>query len=205
MSLRDALLAKGLVTKKQAQQSDREAKKERKASQGARLSKAEERRLQEQEEAARLEELRARAAERRRREEEKDRMERAIRARQMVAARQIRVRGPFRIYHRALDGRTLLRKEVSERAAFNLRNGDFAIAAIPTGKEVQYAVIPRDAAEKLESLAPNLLVFWTRDTEGLSDPSLRLEARAFEPDLRARRARDEDVRRLLAPEPQGLG
>lgn len=170
-SLRDQLLAKGLASKKDARRVERELKDQRKHDQG---HKKRARELEAEQEAGRraaeAEAQRQRLEERRRREAEREAREQAQRIRQIVAGNAIRSRGPFRIHFRKLDGRTLGRMEVSERVAWALRAGDAAIAGLADEREEDYVVISARGAERLSEIAPASVVFWTRDTAGLSAP-----------------------------------
>ena len=202
-SLRDQLLAKGLVSKKKARSVGRELKEDRKRKQGKRRRK----KVVEAEERARLDAAReaereAAVADRKRREAAKARTERALRVLQLLHGNRMKVNGKVRFHHPSADGRHLLRMSVSERAAFQLRNGDLGIAAVAGAGGPSYVVLPRAAVERLKELAPRVVVFHVVDVAGLSDPALAFVPSAAVGDLGARRATEADVARL-AVTPRG--
>src|SRR5690606_9409776 len=133
-SLRDQLLAKGLVSKKDAQRVGRELKHERKKDQASRKSKAE---LEAEERAARAAEAERARAElaARRRESEAKRVaeERPRRARDLVAGNRVRPGRGQPFFHRLPDGRHLGRIEVSSGTAYRLRCGELALAWLDRG------------------------------------------------------------------------
>lgn len=196
-SLRDALLKKGLVSKKEAQRVERELKEQRRVEQGhrRRLSEveAEEQRRRAEEEAAALARKRAERAER---EAARAAVELSLRIRNLINGNRLRPGRGQPFWHKAIDGKTVVRIEVSSGTAFELRAGGMAIAALDHGGFVEYVVIPRKAALQLEELAPERLVCWTPDPAGLTDRSLGFLQRDWEPSLAAHRARDEDVERF---------
>ncbi len=190
MSLRDQLLAKGLVSKKRAREIDRQARDERKAEQGARKRlKDLEREARERGEAEARAEHERRLAERREREASREVAERALRVRNLLAGNRLRPGRGQRFWHRSPDGLRLQEIEVSSGMAYQLRAGEVALAAFDHGTWSEVLPIPARAAEKLEALAPELILFWVKDTSGLSDPALRFHARDWAPDLRARRVK----------------
>lgn len=199
MSLRDALLAKGLVSKKDVRRTDQELRAERKQAQGAKRAASElaaeaEAKRKAEEDAAKLQRL----VERKRREAQRDAEILQLRVRQIVRANAIRSRGKFKMFYRQLDGKTLGTMYIGDRVAWMLRCGEAAIAALlpavvggePIG-DIEYVVISPKAAVRLDEFAPDLLVHWVRDTTGLSAP----EEAPFEPDweisLKPHRKRDE--------------
>lgn len=197
MSLRDQLLAKGLVSSKRAKQLDREQRDERKKDKGSRQRKrdleaaaAEQERAEREAQQARRQRARAEYA------EQRARMERALQVRNTILGNRLRGAGPVAFHHRDLDGRRILRMQVSERAAHALRAGELAIVAHHDGREVEYVLVPRRAAEKLDGIAPQLVVFWVRDATGAGDPDHAFADRAWEPSLRARRATPADLERF---------
>ena len=193
-SLRDQLLKKGLVSKKRARSVGRELKQERKQQQGKRKRK---KHLQAQERAEREAAAAAvraeRADDRRRRDVERARTEKALRVLHLLHSNRMEINGKVRFHHPSVDGRHLLRMSVSERGAFGLRNGTLGIGAVVRGTGHDYIVLPREAVEQLKTLAPHTVVFHVTDTAGLSDPALRFAPSTADGDLRARRARPEDV------------
>ena len=187
-SLRDQLLAKGLASKKDVRRVERELKDQRRQEQG---HKQKARELQAQQEAARreaeAEAQQRRLEERRRREAEREARETRERVRQIVVGNAIRSRGPFRFHFRKLDGRTLGRLEVSERVAWKLRAGEAAIAAVSDDRGEEYVVISARGAQRLADIAPERVVFWTRETAGLSAPEEALWRPEWDISLRPHR------------------
>ncbi len=194
MSLRDALLAKGLVKKQDVQRVERELKQERGKAQAHRRPQAEieaeERAKRKAEEQA---ELQRKAEERRQREAAKEAVELALRVRQIIRTNRLRSRGPFRYFHRTLDPKVLGRLEISERIAWKLRCGECAVAADidPLNEKVEYVVISADAATRLSELRPAIVVHWVRDVRGIEDPSERLWKPEWEISLVPHRVRTE--------------
>ena len=190
MSLREQLLAKGLVSKKQARRAERELKQARKKKQGRRRKKAAVRAEQEAEEAAaRRASLEARRARKLEREEAKAQVERALRVRNLVWGNRVQAGGKQPFWHRSLDGRRLLRMEVSRRAAEQLRRGELAIAAFDHGTRLEYVVLRGDAARKLRELGSGVVVFLVDDVKGILDPENDFLRRTWETDLRPHRKR----------------
>lgn len=181
MSLRDQLLAKGVVSKKDVRRVEQDLRAQRKQDQGARRAlsevEAERRAAQKAEEEAERE---RRLTERREREARREAEESRLRLRQLIRGNAIRSRGPFRYFHRTVDPSTepptplprLGRIDISERVAFKLRCGECGIAALvePT-RPVEYVVVSARAVARLEEFAPWSVVAFTRSTEGISDPS----------------------------------
>lgn len=188
MSLRDQLLAKGLVSKKRARQLDREQKRERRTDQGSREKQAKlEREERERAEAEAAAEKARRIRERKEREAVKEAAERALRVRNLLAGNRLRPGKGQRFWHRSADGTRIEEIEVSSGLAFQLRCGEVALASFSHGTWHEVIPIPARAAEKLEALAPELILFWVKDAAGLSDPALRFHSRDWAPDLRAHR------------------
>ena len=201
MSLRDQLLAKGLVSKKKAKRVGRELKEDRKRRQGERRKKREVQAERAAAEAAEAEAVQAQQlADRKRREQEHERMERALRIRQILTSNRIDVRGKVAFHHFGADRRTIHRIHVSERAAFSLRNGELGVAALGLATDrPTFVVLPRTAIDRLYELAPRTIVFHVQDTEGLSDPALAILPTTADGDLRAHRARPEDLAATISP------
>ena len=190
MSLRDQLLASGLVSKKRAKKVDRDARSVRKQAKGNKKKK----RVLEDEArglAARaLDETKAkRDADRTAHREIRDRHEALLRVRQILQGNAIRNRGPVPYFHRALRGEGLPHLQISVPMAEQLRRGEVAVAALDHGTRVDYLLLSKQAAERLFKLAPQVLVAWHRDPDGLSDPASQLHARDWEADLCARKRR----------------
>lgn len=181
MSLRDQLMAKGLVSKKRARSIDRELKQDRKKKQSQRRKKKQvEREQQAAAEAAQEAERARRAALRRAAEEAEAAARLATRIRTIVLGNRVHSRGKQAYRFRAVDGRTVLRMHISERVAWKLRAGEAAIAAMERtlGGDLDYHVISAGAARELLDLAPRRVVHFVQDTEGISAP----EERFLEPD-----------------------
>lgn len=199
-SLRDQLLQKGLVTKKQAQRVNRELKDERKVEQAQRKSKSE---LKAEEDALRAAEeaelVARRKAERDEREARKDALERELRVRNLVSGNRVRPGRGQLFWHRSFTGPELLRVEVSTGMAYELRSGQAGIAALRRSweaTEVEYVVISRKAALVLLELAPEHLVFFVEDVAGISDAAEAFLERRWEASLGARRATAADLERF---------
>ncbi len=190
MSLRDQLLQKGLVSKKQAQQAKRELKKARKQQQGARQKKkVVERETAAARQAREAAELEARQKRRLERDEAKDQVERVLRIRNLVRGNRVRVGGKQPFWHHTVDGRHLLRMHVSLSAAEQLRQGGLAIAGFDHGNRVEYFVVKGEAARKLRELGANSVVFLVDDMKGISSPEEQFLRRDWETDLRPHRKR----------------
>jgi len=190
VSLRDQLLAKGLVTKKRVQQVERELKQERREQQSQRKAKrATEAELREAERAK----VEAALAERRQRrllhEEAKAQVERALRIRNLILGNQVKARGGQPFWHPSADGRELLRLWVSPGAAAQLRRGELGVAAMDHGHRVDYVLVRGEAARALHEMGAKALVFFVTDLAGISAPDLDFLRREWEPDLRSRRYR----------------
>lgn len=189
MSLRDALVAKGLVSKKDARRVNQEAQADRRQAQGARRAKhdvaAE---AAEAQRAAEAEAVRERAEARKRREAAREEAERQITIRNLIRSNQIRSRGKYRFFHRAMDGVHVPKLEVSDRVAWALRCGECAIVAILDGPEATYGVVNARAAHRLREIAPERVVHFVEDTTGLSDPAEAFYLPEWEISLVPRRA-----------------
>lgn len=197
MSLRDALLAKGVVNQKDVARVNRALKDERRAEQGARRAQTE----VEREEAARLAaEQEAAAAERRRerdvREARRAALELRLRIENVIRTNAARPGKGQPFWHKALGGATIGRLDVSSGVAYQLRCGEAGIAADLRHDEVEYVILPAKAIHKLRALAPERVVFFVDDTTGISEPDHRFLAREWDSDLIPRRATDADLSRF---------
>lgn len=192
MSLRDALLAKGVVSKKDADRVSRELREERKAEQGNRARKSHEERAaaeaaKAEQEARRLALIEARAAEAAVREAR----EHALRVKQIVLSNRLAGRGPVPFHYRVGDTPRVGRLMVHEAVARDLRNGEAAIAGFRTADGGwEHHVVARRAAEKLSVVEPLSLAHWVSDARHLSDPSEALLQRAWDTSLRPHRVRE---------------
>lgn len=200
MSLRDQLLAKGLVSKKQARKVDRELKEARLSEQASRKSKSE---VAAEEAARRAAEeaqvVARRLAERAAREAETSAAERELRVRNLVTGNRLRPGRGQLFWHRSFDGRQALRIEVSTGMAFELRSGEAGIAALVRsweGADLEYVVISRKAALALAEVAPEHLVFFVADATGISEPDHAFLERRWEATLKPRRATRGDLERF---------
>jgi uncharacterized protein YaiL (DUF2058 family) len=204
VSLRDQLVAKGIVSKKDARRVDRQLKDERRAEQGSRPRKsateAEARaRAKAEEEARRA----AKLAERREIEARREAAELALRVKNLIEGNRLRPGSGQPFWHRSFEltsegptlGRHLLRLDVSSGTAWQLRSGEASIAALAVRGGTEYAIVPRKTALVLKEIAPAHLVFHNDEAEGLSDPDLDFLRRQWEPSLAAHRARPEDLAR----------
>lgn len=190
MSLRDQLVAKGFASKKKAKQVDRQLKQERKQSQGKRRKKkVVEAEVRSAEEAARAEAVAERRQRRLAREEAKEQMERALRVRHLLLGNQVRAGGPQPFWHRSLDGRLLLRMQVSPKAAEQLRAGQLSICGLRQGAREDYWLVPERAASVLAELAPHLVVHRVDPDGRAGEPEFGLLHRDWETDLRPHRLR----------------
>lgn len=189
MSLRDQLVAKGLVTKKDARRVEQQLREARKQAEGHKKSKRE---LEAEAAAARAAaeeaERQRKLAEKKARAAEREAKERALRLRQIIRRNTIRSAGRFRFYHRTLDGRHVHGLHVSERVAWKLRAGEAAIVAdVEEGRDPQYVVVSARAAVKVGEIAPERVVHHVRDTRGLSAPEETLLAPDWDISLAPRR------------------
>jgi len=186
MSLRDQLLSKGLVSKKRARSADRDKKRDRKRDKGSRdkkrIREEAERAAQEAESNKRREEKQSNRA---RYARERERMERALRARQILQHHRVKARGRVAYHHTTTNTGQVARLWVDEATAFRLRNGEFAIAAEPSGGG--FVILPASVADRLKSFAAELVVWHVQDTTGLSAPDLAICVYDGETCLRARR------------------
>lgn len=203
MSLRDALLAKGVVNKKDVARVNRELKDERRAEQGSRRGHSE----TEREEAQRLEaEREAAAAERKRERDEREArrvaLELRLRIDNVVRTNAVRPGSGQPFWHKTFGGTRIARLEVSSGIAYQLRCGEAGIAAhTPPAAgegEMDYVVLPKKAIHKLRALAPERVVFFVEDTNGISEPDCRFLTRVWETDLVPHRATDADLRKTEA-------
>jgi len=186
MSLRDQLLAKGLVSKKRARSADRDKKRDRKREKGARDKKrvreAAEREAQEVAAAKRRDEQQAQRA---RYAQERERMERALQVRQILSHHRMKTRGRIAYHHISAKVGVVCRLWVDEATAFRLRNGTLAI--VLDRERDGYAVVSAEIAERLNAIAEGLVVWHVQDTSGLAAPELALHPYDGEVCLQAHR------------------
>lgn len=199
MSLRDQLLAKGVVSKKKAREVNRELRQERKQKQGQRRKKnVVAREEQAAVKAAMQAELDARRAARQARDAEKATRARELQLRQLVAGNIVRGGGPVPFHFR--EGSRVGRMQVSDRIAWKLRAGELGICRLvsPWGEPEEVIVRARAAQRLLELGASDRVLFFQPDPSGISAPELMLPQPPGEPDLRAHRATEADLERYSA-------
>ena len=210
-SLRDQLLAKGLVSKKQAQRVDRELKDERRAEQAIRKSKFE---LRTEEAATRAaaeaEAAARRKAERDARETRKEAVERELRVRNLLAGNRLRPGRGQPFWHRSFDGRQALRIEVNQELQGLERFLDQAIGELDAeGRLVvisYHSLEDRIVKNNLRDLARGEVDEITgrtrsesRAIELLTKKPLRPSDAELEWNPRSRSARLRAARRLATP------
>jgi hypothetical protein len=190
MSLRDQLLAKGLASKKDARQVNRDLKKKRKKNQSQRekkhlvTAKAADQKVEEETHARHVKQVARKA-----RETESSQVEQEIRVRQLIAGNRIAHVGRTVFHFKKMGGRRLGRLEVSEGVAWMLRCGEAAIAGqVETQREV-YTVISSKAAHRLLEIAPHQVVFFTTDNQGISNADEAFLKRTWETTLGPHRQR----------------
>lgn len=185
MSLRDQLLAKGLVSKKRAKVLDREAKRDRKSKQAHRKKKAQvdaERRAA-QAEADRAQQQRVLAARTAARKAQEI-VDQQVKIRSLILGNRIPGKGPVPYYHRTEDGRTLHRLSLPPAVAGWLRAGRAAVVVLQhPGQDPEYMVINGGAASELSELAPHLVLAHVTDATGISAPDEAFLIRDWEPSL----------------------
>ncbi|MFT7519505.1 MAG: hypothetical protein ACI9MC_001647 [Kiritimatiellia bacterium] len=184
VSLRDQLMAKGLVSKKRAKHLDREMKQKRRSKQGSQRKKRQvQAEFDEREQVEVQERKRQRLLDRKRREQERDEHETMVRVREIALANRIRDRGRHAYYHRLLGSERVRRMMVSERVAWKLRCGEAAIVAVRELNDVRYVLVNAQAARRLTELEPALVVSHNLDNQGLDAPELRLVEHVYNPVL----------------------
>ncbi len=190
MSLRDQLVAKGLASKKQARDTNRALKKDRKSRQGSKDRKAARRaeaeaaaaEAQAQAEAARVA---ARDADRAAREAH----EHVYRVRQIIEAHRLGGRGPIPFHHR-IAGRTVLgRLSLREAIVRDIRLGRAAVAGYTDDAgEPVVRIVGRKAILRLREIAPEAL-WHVVDEPRLDDRSEDPLRKDWEPSVRPHRVR----------------
>jgi uncharacterized protein YaiL (DUF2058 family) len=201
VSLRDQLIAKGLVSKKRADEVNRELKAERKAKQAARARKHdEEAAARAAEEAERAAREQARRAAKEATAAERDVVERANQVRQIVLGNRLGGRGRVPFAHRQLGTDRIAVLHLPESLVRDLRAGRAAVAAARhVDGSVTHHIVNERAARRLAELAPEMLVTYTPGKRGLDDPSEGLLQRAWEASLGPHRVPSgADLQRLVA-------
>lgn len=174
MSLRDSFLKAGLVNKKEAQRAEQQLRQEKKQATGQQISKAERERLEAEEAERRRQEQAEELANRRREARLKEEQEiRLMSTRQMLRAHAIRYRpGPQRFWFRAPVAPEIWRVDLPERMANDIRCGYLALAFCDD-QHPDVVVVDRKAAERVQALRPELILFWNADGAD-PDPSQQL-------------------------------
>lgn len=184
-SLRDQLLAAGLVSARDRQRVERELKEERRQRQGRCEARASVEARQEATRCAREEEeRRLRLAERQARRSAEEAAARDLQVTHLLCHHALRsTGGPQRFWHRTVDGTHCHRLDLSERTAFDVRAGRAGIGALPLHGDVDYVVVAREIVQRVRAALPGRIVFWNETAPPEDDPSERL----WEPDeVRAR-------------------
>ncbi|MBX2801617.1 MAG: DUF2058 domain-containing protein [Myxococcales bacterium] len=199
MSLRDQLLAKGLVSKKRARKAARELREARKAEQGSRRRQSE---LAREAEAQRQAEAEAEAERRRQelqaRRAEREALEHRLRVRNLILGNRLPAGRGHRFFHRVPDSAAVSELQVSSGIAMALRNGDAALVQHDHGTWLEVVVVRRRAAEALQQLAPERIVLFVPDAAGASAPDLAFHQRDWPTELGPHRATDDDLERHRA-------
>lgn len=175
MSLRDQLLAAGLVDKKAARKANQEQEAERRAARGERERRAEvEKRAAEasrqEREARQASQIEVRKA----REREATARDQQRRVSNLLRDYQVRVRGgnqPF--WHRAPDGVHLHRLLMHERLAWDLVAGVCAISWTGDPLDPSYVLISDAVARRVSALEPGRVLFHNTERPDPADPSER--------------------------------
>ncbi|MEN0060931.1 MAG: DUF2058 family protein [Myxococcota bacterium] len=197
-SLRDQLLAKGLVDKKRKRKLDRELKAERKQQQGSRKRKKEqEREAAEAERQRREADQAARMAERLRQQAKAEVVQRRLRARNLILGNRVNPGRGQRFFFVKPD-RHIGEVDVSSGVAFQLRCGEAALAQLEDGHLNEVFVIKRKAAQLLSEIAPEHVRFFVADPDGLSAPDLAFHKRDWPVELGPHKATAADLDRFRA-------
>lgn len=192
MSLRDQLIAKGLVSKKRAQRLDREAKRDRKARQA---SKKKRKNAEAEKAAAAKREAEAREKARRDARDQaasqREAHELRFRIRDLVRSRRMAGRGPVPFHFRMPQTTRIGCLMLSDTLARDLRSGRSAIAGYLGHEGPEWMVVPRATAEKLMELGPEWVAHLVPDKSHLDDPSQSVMHRTWESALGPHRVRDQ--------------
>lgn len=173
MSLRDQLVAKGLASKKKAQQAERELKAERKRAQAQRAARRDEDAAAEAAHAEELAQRRAQSeADRAAAAAAREAHEMVHRVRQIVWNRRMAGRGPVPFFHRRPGAAALGRLWLPVTLVRDLRLGKAAVAGFVNDRGVfEVHVVDRRTAERLDAIDPAAIVHWVRAGAALDDPS----------------------------------
>ena len=186
-SLRDQLVAKGLVSKKDRRRVDQQQRDERKKKQGKRRKQ---KAIATEQAAAAAAAAKAAEAERAARREDslvnQQALDRRARVRQLVFGNRLGGTGDLRFFFKTRDGRHLRFLRLPQAVAWSLRCGQAGIVATPERDE--YVVVRAKAVRELHQLAPDLVVFYVQDTKGISDPSEGFNEDIRDVSLRCHRA-----------------
>lgn len=173
MSLRDALVKAGAVSKKRKAATERELKRQRKKRQGNQERKGViARRERDARKAAEAERLAKVRAARRARHDIDAKHARSMRALHLITAHQQPIgMGRARFYFVGLDGVHVQRLWVPWRVARGLRAGALAICALEHRfDQVEYVVVPRAIALNVRDLKPAVVRFLNETPADPDDP-----------------------------------
>jgi uncharacterized protein YaiL (DUF2058 family) len=176
MSLRDQLLKAGVVDKKKVAEVNRSLKDQRKQEQGQREARSVvQAREEAQRQATAAAERAARQAEQQAREAAREEAERQRTVGNLLRSHRLPdKRGPQRFYHRAPDGRTLLRLDLPESIAWELRRGRLAIAWAGDPARPDILLVPSPIARRVAELHPGRVLFHNAEPPAWDDPSEEL-------------------------------
>ena len=166
MSMRDQLFSAGIINKKELRKSKQAAKKARKQKQGSRQKKAviaaEEKAQKTAEKKALIEKKRQ---ERATRDAAKDLLTQQKQVRQLLTHHQLRsYQGQNPFYHLSLSRRHVHKLYVKGSIEVDLQRGVLAICH--TGEnEPDYVIVPAKVARKIQSIAPDLVLFFNGQIE----------------------------------------
>ncbi len=162
-SLRDELFKAGLVDRKAKQKADTEVrrkKKKKKKKKGAPEEELARKKAYDEEMARRAEENRAREEARK---AEQERKEQANRVANLVRAWAMRRSGKAK--HRwyfLVDDKRIGWLDVTAELAWKLEMGAVAIVANPMDADEPFAIVPRNAADKIVEIDDQAVRFWNR-------------------------------------------
>ena len=167
MSLRDQLLKAGLVTREQAEKVESNTrKKAHQANKDKTLAKAEAARKAAEQRRLEAEAQRKRERDQqlnRQREEKKKRKEIRMRARQLIDSNRLNEPDAEIRYNFSADGRTIKSMWVTEKQQKRIACGLIGIAGT---KAHDFALIPRDAALKLQEFYPEAVLLLYPESDG---------------------------------------
>jgi uncharacterized protein len=176
MSLRDQLLAAGVVSAKQKRAAERDLKRKRKSKQARRARKgdlARDERTQAEE--ARREAVAAKLARRREAQQAREAAARRLRANQIAEHHALLSKpGPHRFWHHTPSGLVLNRLDLPRKLAEQLRLGRLAVVWSEQFGEPSYRVVTREVAERLRGILPERVLFLNETPPDPADPAEQL-------------------------------